>query len=133
MLLFSCTNLVQLLAFDVNCTMFLAGHSVKDDMVIILGNQGVGLGAVSGKFDLKEAIIKLLREDLGLQADFEPAAGRNINAKNPSGSYPKSAETIISSLPALSESPTRRPVDLVRLKVTKKSLQDWLQKRLRCS
>lgn len=118
--------------------MVVAGSSVKDDVLIILGVQESDSGAVNCKFDVKDAIIKLLRDDLGLQVvleESESATDRKIkvNLENPPASYPNSAETIISGLPALLESPTRRPADLLRLKVTRKSLYNWLQKRLGAS
>lgn len=105
---------------------YTPGNSLKDDMSIILGVQEVG--SSDAKHDsVKDAIVKLLQDDLGLEVIF---AGTTSITLNSDADF---KNTIAVGFPTQLESPTRRPADLHRLKVTRKSLYNWLQKRLGAS
>ena len=45
----------------------VAGHSVKDDMLIILGVRGGHMDAAKAKTEVKDAVMKLLQDELGLE------------------------------------------------------------------
>lgn len=105
---------------------YAPGNSLKDDMSIILGIQEVG--SIDANPDaVKDAVVKLLRDDLGLEVIS--AATRNTRSENFSSDR-DCKNTITSGFPTRFESTTRRPADLHRLKVTRKSLYNWLQKRM---
>lgn len=99
-------------------------------MLIILGLQELGGHVAKDENGVKEAVIRLLQHDLGLKV--VAADSRNGREKGSSiYSNIESEEAIrINGSPVASESPTRRPIVLQRLKVTRKSLHHWLQKRI---
>ncbi|KZV51570.1 pentatricopeptide repeat-containing protein chloroplastic-like [Dorcoceras hygrometricum] len=104
----------------------VAGESVKDDILIILGVQELyedGNG-------IREAVIRLLHYDLGLQVLSFGSRTWNDERKEVEDRNMRSEVHEDSSLPPASRSPSRRPVALQRLKVTRESLQHWLQRRL---
>lgn len=105
--------------------MGIAGTLLKDDMSIILGVQEVG-SSDANHDNVKDAIIKLLRDDLGLEVISGATGSINSNSDT------DNINTITVGYPTGLESP-RRPAVLQRLKVTKKSLNKWLQKRLGAS
>lgn len=111
----------------------VAGNPIKDDMLIILGEPSVGISKQES--EVKDTITKLLRDDMGL--DVLMAGPRVTNdsktiMENPLDSNSVSGEILgRESLPTELESSTRRPVMLQRLKVTRKSLRQWLQRRFR--
>lgn len=95
-------------------------------MSIILGVQEV-VSSDAKHDSVKDAIVKLLQDDLGLEVIF--AAGRSMSLNSDADFK----NTITAGFPTQLESPTRRPADLHRLKVTRKSLYNWLEKRLDAS
>lgn len=104
---------------------------MRDDMFIILGVQEVGTNVDKNEFDVKDAIIKLLKDNLGLEVlSLGPKIPTEIriNVENPFNSQPDIHETIEGT--KLSKSPSRRPAVLHRLKVTRRSLYRWLQKKV---
>ncbi|XP_059305717.1 pentatricopeptide repeat-containing protein At5g02830, chloroplastic [Lycium ferocissimum] len=104
---------------------YTAGDSVKDDVQIFLGVQEVGTRAVRHENVVKEAIIKLLQHDLGLEViSIAPRIGndRNQDGINHLDKSSNVEENV--------HSPTRRPVVLQKLRITKESLQSWLTRRL---
>ncbi|CAK9138344.1 unnamed protein product [Ilex paraguariensis] len=109
------------------------GDKIKDDMLIILGVQELGAVGAKHESGVKDAIIKLLQDNLGLKVllkGHKTATERKIHLENPFGSYSDMEEIIGGNeLPPQMESPTRRPAALQRLKVTKESLNHWLQRR----
>ncbi|KAK2977612.1 hypothetical protein RJ640_007248 [Escallonia rubra] len=105
---------------------YTPGNPVKDDMLIILGVQEVGASAVQHELNVKDAIIKLLRSDLGLKVLL---AGPSMAIKKENPSYSNLEDLQGSALPTQLESPTWRPAVLERLKVTRESLSHWLRKR----
>ncbi|KAK3016654.1 hypothetical protein RJ639_006749 [Escallonia herrerae] len=105
---------------------YTPGRPVKDDMLIILGVQEVGASAVKHELNVKDAIIKLLRNDLGLKV-LLARPSMAIKRENPS--YSNLEDLRGSALPTQLESPTWRPALLERLKVTGESLSHWLRKR----
>ncbi|CAN4116991.1 unnamed protein product [Withania somnifera] len=116
---------------------YTAGDSIKDDVQIFLGVQEVGIRAVRHESVVKEAIMKLLQHDLGLEvisAAPRIGNGRNqdgINLPDKHSNMEENAERII--LRANVHSPTRRPAVLQKLRITKESLQSWLTRRLDAS
>lgn len=105
----------------------IAGCSINDDLIVIIGITKVGADSV-----VKEAIIKLLNQELGL----EIVAGKpsltvdgTIDKKGTSNSVLKSRSVLEKSeFPYSLDTPARRPAVLQRLLVTKKSLSHWLRK-----
>ncbi|PKI47877.1 hypothetical protein CRG98_031661 [Punica granatum] len=89
---------------------YIFGNSVQDDISIILG---VSKPNANRNPEVKDAVIRLLQDELGLEV---LVVG------------PKLERTPASS-PIEMESSTRRPAILQRLKVRKKSLHQWLQRR----
>ncbi|KAI3799489.1 hypothetical protein L1987_34787 [Smallanthus sonchifolius] len=108
------------------------GEFMRDDMLIILGVQEVGTAVDKNEFDVKDAIIKLLKDNLGLEVlSLGPKILTEIRIKveNPFNSQPDLHETLEGT--KLSTSPTRRPAAVLhRLKVTRRSLYRWLEKKV---
>ena len=92
-------------------------------MLIILGvgNEAVQEGQ---KLEVKEAIIKLLQDELGLevlQKGLKISPGREQIGSDSSGT---------NELPQKSKYSTRRPMVVIqRLKVTRESLRQWLNRK----
>lgn len=104
----------------------IAGIPVKDDMLIILGRNKVGVNPAKNEdLEVKDAITELLQSDLGINVSLDRPT---IALDKPLDSDPKSEE-ILGRLHMKFRSSPRRPAILQRLKVTKKSLQCWLQRR----
>lgn len=109
---------------------FVAGELIRDDMFIILGVQELGAGSDKQQFDVKDTIIKLLRDNLRLEVlSLGPKIPTEIrinveNPFNPDPNLHKTLEKIRSPTSA-----TRRPAVLQRLKVTRRSLYHWLQRK----
>ncbi|XP_049407680.1 pentatricopeptide repeat-containing protein At5g02830, chloroplastic [Solanum stenotomum] len=116
---------------------YTAGDSIKDDVQIFLGVQEVGMRAVRQESVVKEAIIKLLQHDLGLEVIS--AASRIGNDRNQDGiNHPDKHSNMVEHterviLRANVHSPTRKPVVLQKMRITKESLQSWLTRRLDAS
>lgn len=85
----------------------IAGDSVQDDILIILGVSKLNINSNS---EVKDAVIRLLQDELGLEVLLLG---------------PKQEKTTSDSSMELETS----LVNPQRLKVTKKSLQQWLQRR----
>ncbi|KAE8661061.1 Pentatricopeptide repeat-containing protein [Hibiscus syriacus] len=113
---------------------YIQGHSVKDDMLIILGvgerYEEAANVIISG---VKDAVMKLLQDELGLEVlPVEPRVKKDrwVDLQAPIDANTVLLEAAENN--SLSEKPlssTRRPVILQRLKVTRKSLNRWLQRR----
>ena len=107
----------------------VAEHSVKDDVLIVLG-----VSKVVTDLEVKNAMIKLLQDELGLEvllAGHRNTLNRKKNSKCPLESDLNLEElTGRKSLPTKFECSTRRPDVVQRLKVTRKSWHYWLQRRL---
>ncbi|KAI6674982.1 hypothetical protein NL676_002888 [Syzygium grande] len=86
------------------------GNEVNDDVLIILGVSEINAKPTDQRSELKDAIVKLLKNELGIDVLLiEPRSGRTPSRE--------------------SETSTRRPVVLQRIKLTRKSLHDWLHRR----
>ncbi|KAJ9694638.1 hypothetical protein PVL29_010218 [Vitis rotundifolia] len=113
---------------------YILGHPIKDDILIILGIKKVDANLVEHESQVKAAIIKLLEDELGLEVAFagpKIALDKSINLGSPPGSDPDWQEPLgRNRLPTELESSTRRPAVLQRFKVTRKSLDHWLQRRV---
>ncbi|KAI3473247.1 hypothetical protein Pfo_030539 [Paulownia fortunei] len=112
---------------------YIAGNSIKDDVLIILGLQELGAHVAKDESGVGEAVIRLLQHDLGLQV-FAVGSRTGSDIRRDKGSHIHSIfelEEVLerSGSPQALESPTRRPIVLQRLKVTRKSLHHWLQRR----
>lgn len=112
------------------------GHSVNDDILIIIGATKVGENPSKHLFEVQEAMIKLLKNELGLEA--LPAITRFAPSDTAKLQIPILSNLNIEALPVPRENAlpttmefqTRRPAVLQRLKVTKKSLYRWLQRKV---
>ncbi|KAK7285109.1 hypothetical protein RJT34_19868 [Clitoria ternatea] len=108
------------------------GHSVNDDILIIIGATKVDENPPKHILEVQEAIIKLLRNELGLEVF--PARTKFALSETAKLDHPNISNLNIEALPgehALATTTgfqTRRPAILVRLKVTKKSLYSWLHR-----
>ncbi|XP_025983671.2 LOW QUALITY PROTEIN: pentatricopeptide repeat-containing protein At5g02830, chloroplastic [Glycine max] len=95
------------------------GHSVNDDILIIIGATKVDENPSKHILEVQEAIIKLLRNELELEVF--PARTRLALCDTAKLEYPNRENALGFQ--------TRRPGVLVRLKVTKKSLYSWLHRK----
>ncbi|PPD92329.1 hypothetical protein GOBAR_DD10733 [Gossypium barbadense] len=111
---------------------YVQGHSVRDDMLIILGVSEKREEAANVISGVKDAAMKLLQDELGLEVLLvEPQVQKDgwVDLQTPGANtvlLEKAGKNSLSSKPLSS---TRRPVILQRLKVLRKSLNHWLQKR----
>lgn len=111
---------------------YVQGHSVRDDMLIILGVSEKREEAANVISGVKDAAMKLLQDELGLEVLLvEPQVKKDgwVDLQTPGANtvlLEKAGKSSLSSKPLSS---TRRPVILQRLKVLRKSLNQWLQKR----
>ncbi|XP_047162789.1 pentatricopeptide repeat-containing protein At5g02830, chloroplastic isoform X1 [Vigna umbellata] len=109
------------------------GHSINDDILIVIGATKVDENPNKRILEVQEAIIKLLRNELGLEV-FS-ARTRLALSDTPKLKHPNFANLKIGALPGEDALPTltgfqtRRPAILVRLKVTRKSLYSWLHRK----
>ncbi|KAI5426013.1 hypothetical protein KIW84_031726 [Lathyrus oleraceus] len=109
------------------------GYSVNDDILIIIGATKADESPSEDILEVQEAIIKLLWNELGLEA--LPAKTRFAPNDTPKLQNPKRSNLTLKALPADNALPTttgfhtRRPAVLQRLKVTKNSLHRWLQRK----
>lgn len=99
---------------------------MKDDLLIILGQHKHGACVTKDEGGVAEAVIRLLQHDLALQV-FE----NDTNKGSPVSSSMNLKVEDNSRLAETLESPTRRPIVLQRIKVTRESLHHWLQRRSR--
>lgn len=103
---------------------YTPGDSFRDDMFIILGVHEIRNTAAKHKFDVKDVITKLLRDDLGLEVLLTGQV-TTATAKRTENPF----DPITNGSPTQLASPTRRPALIQRLKVTKSSLYRWLKRR----
>ncbi|XP_042512454.1 pentatricopeptide repeat-containing protein At5g02830, chloroplastic [Macadamia integrifolia] len=107
------------------------GNPIKDDMNIILGTKGKGPGT-NHVSEVQDAVIKLLQNELGLEVILE--GPRIPITRNDFGSPftldMNNENQVNNRLPIDFEPMARRPAVLQRLKVTRKSLYHWLQRRV---
>lgn len=114
-------------------TVLNTGHSVKDDILIIIGATKADENPSKEILVVQEAMVKLLTNELGLEA--LPATTRFAPIHTPKLQNPEFSNITIEALPGENALPTsmgfhtRRPAVLQRLKVTKKSLHRWLQRK----
>lgn len=112
---------------------YAIGHSVKDDILIIIGATKADENPSKEILVVQEAMVKLLTNELGLEA--LPATTRFAPSHTPKLQNPEFSNLTIEALPGENALPTsmgfhtRRPAVLQRLKVTKKSLHRWLQRK----
>ncbi|RDX88522.1 Pentatricopeptide repeat-containing protein, chloroplastic, partial [Mucuna pruriens] len=109
------------------------GHSVNDDILIIIGATKVDENPAKHILEVQGAITKLLRNELGLEV--LPARTRLALSDTAKLEHPNLPNLNIEALPGENALPatmgfqTRRPAVVVRLKVTKKSLYSWLHRK----
>ena len=107
----------------------LAGCPPKDDLFIILGVKIIGTTTAEDKFELEDAIIKLLHDELGLEVIL--SGTKKVNSVTSFDSYANAEKILVSDrFPMELESSARRPAVLQRLKIPRKSLQFWLRRRI---
>lgn len=106
------------------------GNPIKDDLSIILEHQQLSARVSKDECGIMEAVTRLLQHDLGLQVFA--AGSRTMNRDKGSPTHTslnlEDVDEISRGLAKASESPTRRPIVLQRLYVTRKSLRQWLQR-----
>jgi hypothetical protein len=113
----------------------VAGDSIKDDMLIMVGvHNEVDGGSTAHNLEVKGAITKLLQDELGLKVlatGPKIPLDTTIESESPIDSDQNLEESLgrRNELPSELIYSTRRPVVLERLKVSRKSLQQWLRKR----
>ncbi|KAI3980513.1 hypothetical protein MKX01_008930 [Papaver californicum] len=108
---------------------YAQGNPVKDDLIIILGvGEGIATGSGS-ESEVRDSIVKLLQDELSLTV-LSSGPRFSVPSSNDQGN-PLNADPIHENLENNNnfESPARRPVVLRRLKITRKSLYNWLQKK----
>uniref|UniRef100_A0A9I9CG11 PROP1-like PPR domain-containing protein n=1 Tax=Cucumis melo TaxID=3656 RepID=A0A9I9CG11_CUCME len=103
-----------------------AGESVKDDIFIILEVNKVQTDLIRKNFEVRDAITKLLQDELGLEV--LPTGPTIPLDKVPNSESSNMSHTKLKGTMGRNKYFTRKPADVQRLKVTKKSLQDWLQR-----
>ncbi|KAM5559920.1 pentatricopeptide repeat-containing protein [Rosa sericea] len=113
---------------------YTLGDSVKDDMLIMVGvHDEVDGGSTAHNLEVIDAITKLLQDELGLKVlstvpkvalDTTIVSENNIDPDQNLEEKPVRNELHSELIYS-----TRRPVVLERLKVSRKSLQQWLRKR----
>ncbi|PQQ09950.1 pentatricopeptide repeat-containing protein [Prunus yedoensis var. nudiflora] len=112
---------------------YTLGHSVKDDMLIVVGVHEVDGGSTTQNLEVQDAITKLLQDELGLKV-LATGAKVGLDTTIEPGNTTDSDQDLEEmsrrdELPAELIYSTRRPVALERLKVTRGSLQHWLRRR----
>lgn len=99
-------------------------------MWITLGVNKVDVHSPKHDSEVKDGILELLQNELGLEVLIAVprfTVDMKADLENPLSSGPDLAESIERNRKLVSSS--RRPVVLLRLKVTRKSLHLWLQRR----
>lgn len=108
---------------------YIPGDAIEDDVVIILGVEDNRPHAK--ETGVENAITKLLQSDMGLEVLSGNYSGyeRVNNSGNLVDSDPEFVVIERSTLLTELGSSTRRPAIVKRIKVSKESLYQWLQKR----
>ncbi|KAI4349215.1 hypothetical protein L6164_009835 [Bauhinia variegata] len=110
------------------------GHSVNDDILIIIGANKADENPAKLTMEVEDAITRLLRDEIGLEV-FPTRARLTLNERGRLGNAVISNANL-EDTPEKNESPTvmeyqtRRPAVVLRLKVSKKSLHHWLQRKV---
>ena len=108
------------------------GYPLKDDMLITLGIGKVDTVPDEQELEVKDAITKLLQDELGLEVlpkGLKIAPNTQMYLESSTNSTTESDDLRNNGLPMEVKFSTRRPVVMQRLKVTKESLQHWLRRR----
>ncbi|KAG6595275.1 Pentatricopeptide repeat-containing protein, chloroplastic, partial [Cucurbita argyrosperma subsp. sororia] len=105
---------------------YALGESVKDDIFIILGVSKVEPDLVEQNFEVRDAITKLLQYELGLEV--LPAGPTTVPDEVAGSESSNMSLTKLNGIMGRNKYTTRKPAAVQRLKVTKKSLKDWLQR-----
>ncbi|KAK1286156.1 Pentatricopeptide repeat-containing protein [Acorus calamus] len=93
----------------------ILGHPVKDDMTIIIGDGKKGSTVADHEVEVEHAIFQVLQDTLGLVVLSGPPQSPGSDLENAALHN--------------NDSFARKPKHLRRLKVTKESLHNWLQKK----
>lgn len=102
------------------------GKPIEDDLIIITG---VRKGSGCSEPEVQSALIKVLCDELGLNVSAQPGITLVTNDWSSSTNANQAHENK-SNFQSNFDSLTRKPPDLGRLLVTRKSLHCWLQKRV---
>jgi len=107
---------------------YAQGCPLKDDLFIIVGVKNAATRPVKDESIVEDAIVKLLRNEFGLEVIFGGPKQVNLDASFNSCA---NEQGVVGSEKLLTELQfsARRPTVLRRLKVTRKSLLYWLQRR----
>ncbi|KAL5546242.1 hypothetical protein UlMin_005929 [Ulmus minor] len=109
---------------------YMMGGSLKDDLLINLGVTKIGADLNEQNAEVKDAITKLLKDELGLvlSTGLKIAPNKQIVSETRTKASLRSDKSG-SKLHMEATYSTRRPVVIQRLKVTKESLESWLQRK----
>ncbi|KAF4396301.1 hypothetical protein F8388_019847 [Cannabis sativa] len=120
-------RIVVLAVLQVVKEKYSRGHIISDDMLITLGIGKVDTIPDELELGVKDAITKLLQDELGLEVlskGLEIASNTQMYLESTNHSTSNSEYLGSNELPT-----ERRPVVMQRLMVTRKSLRQWLYKR----
>lgn len=104
------------------------GASLKNDLVIILEDEGSETDDNGHNFGVMEVIFELVQRDLGLEVKAIPKRDTKNGFQN---SHALSGKEDIQStkLASMLKFPSRRPANPQRLKISKASLNYWLRRK----
>lgn len=111
----------------------VAGHPVNDDMLIILGASKIDADLDKHKLEVKDAITRLLQDELGIEVrpmGYKVRLDKRKDSENSVDLSSKLEDKLgRNQLQKETKYSTRRPVVIQRLRVTRDSLKQWLQRR----
>ncbi|KAM7255223.1 hypothetical protein ACFE04_020464 [Oxalis oulophora] len=112
---------------------YATGREIKDDIFIIIGVYEVNADLRKPESEVKDAMVKLLQGELGLEV-LLAGPGITFNREEDHDSRhceDQNLEVVLGGKEYSSSTTTttRRPAILQRLKVTRKSLHNWLHRR----
>ncbi|CAM8961795.1 unnamed protein product [Rhodiola kirilowii] len=113
---------------------YAKGVPVRDDILIILGTTSVDSDLPNHQLDVKDAVIKLLQDELGLEIVTQGSKSAPESKIQPDTALPSKLNVEEADrnnrLQLNLDTPTRRPAVIHRIKVTRRSLNHWLQRRV---
>ncbi|XP_008792463.2 pentatricopeptide repeat-containing protein At5g02830, chloroplastic isoform X1 [Phoenix dactylifera] len=108
--------------------LYWLGKIIQDDMIIISGVGKYGTGPASREFEVQQAVLSVLQDELGFDVETGLGAVRmNHSPGPPDASNSRVFQTI--KEPKYHKYLARRPQDLGVLRVPKRALHSWVQKK----
>lgn len=124
----SCNYIQRTRFLENNTHPTVTGKIIQDDMIIISGVGKYGTGPASGDSEVRQAVINVLQDELGFVVETGHGAVYMNHSPCPSDLSNSHVFQTIEE-PKYHKYLARRPQDLGVLKVTKRSLHSWLQKK----